>query len=67
MEPTVGGYSETIPIEEIQKICDQVKCQVKEKTKKVYLEFRADAYRYQIVQGRNYLIKVINTVVLFIL
>nr|XP_020455611.1 cystatin-B-like [Monopterus albus] len=58
MSNLLGAYSETIPIDEIRKICDQVKCQVQEKTKKVYQEFRAVAYRYQIVAGRNYLIKV---------
>ncbi|XP_044031691.1 cystatin-A1-like isoform X2 [Siniperca chuatsi] len=54
-----GGFTETRnATEEIQKICDQVTCQVEDKTKKKYVEFRAVKYRSQVVAGVNYLVKV---------
>ncbi|XP_047468133.1 cystatin-A-like [Mugil cephalus] len=54
-----GGYSETEPAtEEIQRICDEVKVQVEEQTKKKYEVFTALHYRSQVVAGTNYLIKV---------
>lgn len=45
----------------------QVKCQVEEMTKEVYDGMRAVQYRSQVVAGTNYLIKVINVVIPFIL
>ncbi|XP_022600106.1 cystatin-B-like [Seriola dumerili] len=54
-----GGFTEPMDAtEEIQKICDQVKGQVQENTKKIYEELRAVKYTSQIVHGTNYLIKV---------
>ncbi|XP_051266571.1 cystatin-B-like isoform X1 [Dicentrarchus labrax] len=54
-----GGWSETMEAtEDIQKICDQVKPLVEQKTNKIYMEFRAVEYRSQIVAGTNFLIKV---------
>ncbi|XP_047424810.1 cystatin-A5-like [Mugil cephalus] len=54
-----GGFTEPRPAtEEIQRICDEVKGQVEEQTKKKYGIFRALHYRSQVVAGTNYLIKV---------
>ncbi|XP_073344630.1 cystatin-B-like [Pagrus major] len=54
-----GGFSETQDApEDIQTICDEVKKQVEEKTKKKYVEFRAVKYRSQVVAGQICLIKV---------
>ncbi|XP_027129773.1 stefin-C isoform X1 [Larimichthys crocea] len=54
-----GGWSETKDAtKEIQSICDEVKCQVKEKTNKKYGIYKAVKYRSQLVAGMNYLIKV---------
>uniref|UniRef100_A0A3Q3AA75 Cystatin-B n=1 Tax=Kryptolebias marmoratus TaxID=37003 RepID=A0A3Q3AA75_KRYMA len=55
----VGGWSETNPAtEEIQKICDQVKVQVEERTGNTFKEFKVIVYRSQVVKGMNYLMKV---------
>ncbi|KAM9337195.1 cystatin-A5-like [Symphorus nematophorus] len=41
-----GGYGETKDAtDETQRICDQVKCRVEEKTKTKYVEFKAVKYR----------------------
>ncbi|XP_047424815.1 cystatin-A-like [Mugil cephalus] len=54
-----GGWSETEPAtKDIQRICDEVKGQVEEITKKKYGIFRALQYRSQVVEGTNYLIKI---------
>ncbi|XP_047424814.1 cystatin-A-like [Mugil cephalus] len=54
-----GGWSETEPAtEEIQRICDEVKGQVEERTNTKYGIFRALQYRSQVVEGTNYLIKI---------
>ncbi|XP_019129228.2 stefin-C isoform X3 [Larimichthys crocea] len=54
-----GGWSETKDAtKEIQSICDEVKCQVEEKTNKKYGIYEAVKYRGQVVGGMNYLIKV---------
>ncbi|KAG7999394.1 Leukocyte cysteine proteinase inhibitor 1 [Nibea albiflora] len=59
MDAVVGGWSETLPAgEDIQRICDEVKPQVEEKTGKKYETFRAVQYRSQVVAGTNYLLKV---------
>ncbi|XP_047424479.1 cystatin-A-like [Mugil cephalus] len=53
------GWSETEPAtEEIQRICDEVKGQVEERTNTKYGIFRALQYRSQVVEGMNYLIKI---------
>ncbi|XP_019211978.1 cystatin-B isoform X1 [Oreochromis niloticus] len=44
--------------EKIQKICDEVKCQVEEKTNETYEVFKAVQYKSQPVQGVNYAIRV---------
>ncbi|XP_041817727.1 cystatin-B-like [Chelmon rostratus] len=67
----VGGFGETLTAtEETQKICDQVKPQVEERTSKIYVEFRAVKYRLQIVAGENFLVKVhiggVNYIHLFV-
>ncbi|XP_028288401.1 cystatin-A5-like [Parambassis ranga] len=55
----IGGFTDGLDAtEETQKICDEVKDQVQERTKKTYEEFRAIQYRKQIVAGANYIIKV---------
>ncbi|XP_041670174.1 cystatin-A-like [Cheilinus undulatus] len=54
-----GGFGETKDAdEEIQKLCDQVKAQVEEKTRGDYEVFTAVQYREQVVAGMNYIIKV---------
>ncbi|XP_047424709.1 cystatin-A5-like [Mugil cephalus] len=56
---TCGGFTDPRPAtEEIQEICDEVKGQVEERTKKKYEIFRALQYRSQVVEGTNYLIKI---------
>ncbi|XP_047424708.1 cystatin-A-like [Mugil cephalus] len=56
---TCGGFTEPRPAtEEIQKICDEVKGHVEERTNKKYEIFTALEYRSQVVAGTNYLIKV---------
>ncbi|XP_047424813.1 cystatin-A-like [Mugil cephalus] len=58
-EVILGGWSETEPAtEEIQRICDEVKGQVEERTSTKYGIFRALQYRSQVVKGRNYVIKI---------
>ncbi|XP_047468131.1 cystatin-B-like isoform X1 [Mugil cephalus] len=58
-ETICGGWSETEPAtEEIQRVCDEVKGHVEEKTNKKYDVFTALQYRRQVVSGMNYLIKV---------
>ncbi|XP_077480902.1 cystatin-B-like [Stigmatopora argus] len=44
--------------EEIQKICDIVKCQVEKKSGKTYNVFIAKSCKKQVVAGTNYFIKV---------
>ncbi|XP_027131506.1 stefin-C-like, partial [Larimichthys crocea] len=67
MDKLVGGWSETKDAtEEIQSICDEVKCQVEEKTNKKHGIYKAVKYRSQLVAGMNYLIKVINILIFFI-
>ncbi|XP_017262278.1 cystatin-A1-like [Kryptolebias marmoratus] len=59
MDSKFGGWSEVEPAtDDIQKICDTVKSQVEGKTNRTYEEFKAVAYRKQVVSGMNYLIKV---------
>ncbi|XP_047424811.1 cystatin-A-like [Mugil cephalus] len=54
-----GGWSDTKPAtEEIQRICDEVKGQVEERTNTKYGIFRALHYRSQVVAGMNYVIKI---------
>ncbi|KFO38285.1 cystatin-A [Fukomys damarensis] len=54
-----GGLSETRPATpEIQKMVDEVKPQLEEKTKASYQEFKAIEYKTQVVQGGIYYIKV---------
>uniref|UniRef100_UPI0037E709E1 cystatin-B-like n=1 Tax=Semicossyphus pulcher TaxID=241346 RepID=UPI0037E709E1 len=59
MADKAGAFGETQEAsEKIQKICDQVKPQVEEKTGEKYEVFTALQYRSQIVSGLNFLIKV---------
>ncbi|XP_037613074.1 cystatin-B-like [Sebastes umbrosus] len=59
MANMVGGFTETMDAtEETQKFCDQVKCQVEEKTNEKYETFLAVKYRSQVVAGQIFLIKV---------
>ncbi|KAG8009473.1 Stefin-C [Nibea albiflora] len=59
MAKSVGAWSETQDAtEKIQRVCDEVKCQVEEKTNKKYGVYKAIKYRSQVVSGMNYLIKV---------
>ncbi|KFO30703.1 cystatin-A [Fukomys damarensis] len=54
-----GGLSETRPATpEIQKIVDEVKPQLEEKTNESYQEFKAIEYKSQVVAGAIYYIKV---------
>ncbi|CAI5673166.1 cystatin-B [Oreochromis niloticus] len=54
-----GGFSKVKDAdEEIQTICDEVKCQVEEKRNEAYAVFKAVQYKSQVVQGINYDIKV---------
>ncbi|XP_075760626.1 cystatin-A-like [Pelodiscus sinensis] len=58
-EPLPGGFFGPEPAnDEIQKIVDQVKPQLEEKENVKYEVFVAIEYMLQIVQGKNYLIKV---------
>lgn len=45
----------------------QVKCQVEEKRNEAYAVFNAVQYKSQVLQGVNYVIKVIKTVILCML
>ncbi|XP_028425653.1 cystatin-A1-like [Perca flavescens] len=55
----LGGWFEAQDAtEETQKICDQVKHQVEEKTGKNYVEYKAIEYRNQLENGETFLIKV---------
>ncbi|XP_018529354.1 cystatin-A [Lates calcarifer] len=59
MANTPGGFSEEKAANaETQTICDQVKDEVKKTTSKSYEDFTAVKYRYQIVAGTNFIIKV---------
>ncbi|XP_075936998.1 cystatin-B-like [Anarhichas minor] len=59
MAGLLGGYGETKAADkETQIICDQVKPEVEKETGKIYLEFKAVKYRFQVVAGSNYVIKV---------
>ncbi|XP_035981508.1 cystatin-A5-like [Fundulus heteroclitus] len=54
-----GGWSETIPAtDKIQGICSVMKSNVEDITKTSYWKFGAIIYREQIVEGKNYLIRV---------
>ncbi|XP_036907439.1 cystatin-A [Sturnira hondurensis] len=54
-----GGLTEAKPATpEIQKIADEVKPQLEEKTNETYEEFEAIEYKTQVVAGINYYIKV---------
>ncbi|XP_075937000.1 cystatin-B-like [Anarhichas minor] len=54
-----GAWSDTMDAtQEIQKICDQMKPEVEKETGKNYREFKAVKYRFQVVAGSNYVIKV---------
>ncbi|XP_067402451.1 cystatin-A-like isoform X2 [Emydura macquarii macquarii] len=54
-----GDFSETKPATpEIQEIADQVKPELEKRTGEKYPDFDAISFRYQIVHGTNYLIKV---------
>uniref|UniRef100_A0A3P8RD30 Cystatin-B n=1 Tax=Astatotilapia calliptera TaxID=8154 RepID=A0A3P8RD30_ASTCA len=58
-EMVCAGFMETRAAdEEIQKICDEVKCQVEEKRNEAYAVFNAVQYKSQVLQGVNYVIKV---------
>ncbi|XP_036599998.1 cystatin-A-like [Trichosurus vulpecula] len=55
----VGGLSETKPATpEIQKIVDEVKSQLEQKTNEKYDCFEAVQYRSQVVAGSVYYVKV---------
>ncbi|XP_035981493.1 cystatin-A-like [Fundulus heteroclitus] len=55
----LGEWSKNKPAtDEIQGICSVLRSYVENITKKTYREFRAYEYREQILDGKNYLIRV---------
>uniref|UniRef100_A0A3B4EM49 Cystatin-B n=1 Tax=Pygocentrus nattereri TaxID=42514 RepID=A0A3B4EM49_PYGNA len=59
MDQVVGGTgSVQVATPEIQKICDEVKPQVEQKTGKKFRVFVAKSFTTQVVAGTNYFIKV---------
>ncbi|XP_051969932.1 cystatin-B-like isoform X1 [Xyrauchen texanus] len=54
-----GGTSEAKDANEnVQKICDELKSHVEDKTGQKYDVFIAKSYKTQVVQGKNFFIKV---------
>ncbi|KAL6464085.1 hypothetical protein MHYP_G00284760 [Metynnis hypsauchen] len=59
MAQVAGGLgSEKVATPEVQKICDEVKPHVEQKTKKKFAVFVAKSFKTQVVAGTNYFIKV---------
>ncbi|XP_011405631.1 PREDICTED: cystatin-A-like [Amphimedon queenslandica] len=60
MEPTIPGeFVKERPADDgIQKIADKVKVAVEEQSGRKFTEFKAIAFRSQVVAGVNYIIKV---------
>ncbi|XP_071848763.1 leukocyte cysteine proteinase inhibitor 1-like [Apostichopus japonicus] len=54
-----GGWSDTKPTgPEQQALADKVKGDVEKAANRIFSEYKAVLYRFQVVQGMNYIIKV---------